>query len=162
MRLTTRTNLAMRALMFCAVNPGRIVRKSEVAARINASENHLAQVINRLGQIGMLRTLRGRNGGFMLAYPANEISVGAVFRAFESDLPFMECFTEENTCPLKGVCRIGPHLLRAVESFYATLDPLTLAELVECNEGLEAILAMGDGARKAQEAGCRQVVAAAP
>ncbi len=160
MRLTTRTNLALRTLMVCAVNPDTIVRKSDVAERINASENHLAQVVNQLGQVGLIRTLRGRNGGFILARPAREISVGAVFRTFEADLPFMECFTDKSSCPLTGVCRIGPHLRRAVEAFYATLDPLKLSDLVECNDGLEALLDMGDGARKAQLAGCRQAVPA--
>ena len=37
MRLTTRTNLALRTLMVCAVNPDRIIRKSDVAEAINAS-----------------------------------------------------------------------------------------------------------------------------
>jgi Rrf2 family transcriptional regulator, nitric oxide-sensitive transcriptional repressor len=55
MRLTTRTNLAMRTLMFCAANPGRIVRKSEVATACNASENHLAQVIHLLARAGPCR-----------------------------------------------------------------------------------------------------------
>lgn len=159
MRLTTRTNLALRTLMVCAVNPGRVVRKSDVAERINASENHLAQVVNQLGQIGLIQTLRGRNGGFVLARPPEEISVGSVFRTFEADLPFMECFTDDNTCPLKGICRIGPHLRHAVEAFYLTLDPLTLHDLVDCNEGMEAILSMGENTRQAQGAGCRQVVA---
>jgi len=159
MRLTTRTNLALRTLMVCAINPGRIVRKSEVAERVNASENHLAQVVNQLGQIGLIQTMRGRKGGFVLARPAKEISVGAVFRAFEADLPFMECFTEANTCPLMGVCRIGPHLRNAVEAFYRTLDPLSLQDLVECNDGLEAILSMGADQRRAQSAGCRQAEA---
>lgn len=160
MRLTTRTNLALRTLMVCAVNPNRIIRKSDVAGRVNASEHHLAQVVNQLGQIGLIQTLRGRNGGFVLALPAEEISVGRVFRAFEADLPFMECFTDQNTCPLKDVCRIGPHLRRAIEAFYATLDPLTLRDLVDCNEGLEAILSLGDGARRAQLSGCRQTAGA--
>jgi len=44
MRLTMRTNLAMRTLMFCAVNPGRTVRKAEIASYCNASENHLGLV----------------------------------------------------------------------------------------------------------------------
>ncbi|MDZ4134641.1 MAG: hypothetical protein U1D06_03475, partial [Paracoccaceae bacterium] len=44
MRLTTRTNLAMRTLMFCAVNDGRIVRKHEVAEACNATENHLIPI----------------------------------------------------------------------------------------------------------------------
>ena len=45
MRLTIRTNLAMRTLMVCATNPEETVRKSEVAELCNASENHLGQVV---------------------------------------------------------------------------------------------------------------------
>ncbi|MCC5971772.1 MAG: Rrf2 family transcriptional regulator [Pararhodobacter sp.] len=142
MRLTTRTNLALRTLMVCAVNADRIVRKTDVATAINASENHLAQVINQLGQTGYIKTLRGRRGGFVLARPAEEISVGALFRTFESDLPFIECFSNDNTCPLKDHCRMAGHLARAIEAFYASLDPLTLGELVSCNSGLDMLLSL--------------------
>jgi Rrf2 family transcriptional regulator, nitric oxide-sensitive transcriptional repressor len=145
MRLTVRTNLALRTLMVCAANPGRIVRKAEVAQVVNASENHLAQVINQLGQSGFLTTLRGRGGGFVLGRPPQEISVGAVFRAFESDLPFIECLSDTNTCPLRSACRMKAHLVRAVEAFYATLDPLMLDDLVSCNGALNRILSLPDG-----------------
>lgn len=154
MRLTTRTNLALRTLMVCAVNPDRIVRKAEVAAAINASENHLAQVINQLGQLGFIKTLRGRHGGFILARPANEISVGDVFRTFEADLPFIECFSPDNTCPLKDHCRMSTHLARAVDAFYASLDPLMLAELVECNTGLDALLSLQSPLRMSEGVPC--------
>ncbi len=146
MRLTTRTNLALRTLMFCAVNDGKIVRKQDVAVAVNASENHLAQVVNRLAQTGFITTLRGRHGGFHLARPAATVSIGEVFRAFEAGLPFIECFGDANTCPLRPACRMRRHLERAVEAFYITLDPLTLADLTECNAGLDAILAL-DSAR---------------
>lgn len=144
MRLTIRTNLALRTLMVCAANPGRIVRKAEAAELVNASENHLAQVINLLGQTGFLVTLRGRGGGFMLARPAGQISLGAVFRTFEADLPFIECLSAANTCPLRSACRMQAHLIRAVEAFYATLDPLMLGDLVDCNGALERILALSE------------------
>ncbi|MDD7971288.1 RrF2 family transcriptional regulator [Roseinatronobacter alkalisoli] len=140
MRLTTRTNLALRTLMFCAVNHDTLVRKQDAAQAINASENHLAQVINQLGQDGFITTLRGRHGGFHLARDAGSISVGEVFRAFESSLPFIECFSDTNTCPLKDHCVMRPHLSRAVEAFYGALDDLYLSDLVRCNTGLEAIL----------------------
>lgn len=140
MRLTTRTNLALRTLMVCAVNTDRLVRKQDVATVINASENHLAQVINKLAQAGFIRTQRGRHGGFSLNGTADAISVGTVFRVFEADLPLIECFSEQNTCPLKGHCRMGPHLKRAVEAFYDALDGVTLSDLVSCNAGLDTLL----------------------
>ena len=161
MRLTTRTSLALRTLMVCAVNPDRIVRKTDVATAINASENHLAQVVNQLGQAGYITTLRGRHGGFSLTRPAREISVGAVFRTFEAELPFIECMARDNTCPLKGVCRMSGHLAAAVEAFYATLDPLMLGDLVDCNEGLESILSLDAIARSASGARCGQARAEA-
>ncbi|NYS23362.1 Rrf2 family transcriptional regulator [Rhodobacteraceae bacterium 2376] len=142
MRLTTRTNLALRTLMFSAVNNTRVVRKHDAAEAVNASENHLAQVINQLAHAGFITTLRGRHGGFHLARPANQISVGAVFRTFESDMPFIECFSSENSCPLRPACRMRAHLARAVEAFYATLDPVMLSDLTDCNTALDTILSL--------------------
>jgi Rrf2 family transcriptional regulator, nitric oxide-sensitive transcriptional repressor len=105
MRLTTRTNLAMRTLMFCAVNPGRTVRRHEIAKACNASENHLAQVIHLMAQRGFIRTIRGRNGGLLLGREAEKINVGDVFRSFEAPLPFAECFSEKAApapCPRRA------------------------------------------------------------
>ncbi|MAW89174.1 MAG: Rrf2 family transcriptional regulator [Phyllobacteriaceae bacterium] len=141
MRLTTRTNLAMRTLMFCAVNDRRTVRKVEIAEACNASENHLAQVIRLLGQHGFIHAVRGRNGGMQLARPAGEINVGSVFRVFESELPFAECFSgAENHCPLTEFCWLRPALVKALDAFYATLDAMTLADLTAGNDKLERLL----------------------
>lgn len=141
MRLTTRTNLAMRALMFCGANPGRIVRKHEIAKACNVSENHLAQVIHALGLQGFLKTQRGRAGGLCLGRPMAEITVGAVFRALEADLPFTECFAADAVeCPLRGCCRLRCVLNDALNAFYATLDRTTLADLVVGNDPLRDLL----------------------
>lgn len=147
MRLTTRTNLAMRALMFCAANPGVIVRKSDIAEACNASLNHLGLVINLLGQKGFMETTRGRNGGVRLARPTAEISIGAVARSLESDVPFAECFdTQTNTCPLTTCCKLRGSLRRALGAFYAVLDEVTLADLTENNNGLRQILSLDKAA----------------
>jgi len=144
MRLTMRTNLAMRTLMFCAVNQGRIVRKAEIATACNASENHLGVVVNLLGQAGFIETTRGRRGGLRLRGSPEELSVGAVFRVFEAGVPFAECFSQqENACPLFGACRLRPTLETAVEAFYSTLDAVTLADLVRENAALADLLDLG-------------------
>ena len=141
MRLTKRTNISMRVLMYCGVNSDRLVTKSEIASACNISENHLAQVINRLAQLGFLATQRGRNGGMSLGHPMAEIRVGDVFRAVEGTVPIAECFADaENTCPLIGACRLRDAIAAATEAFYSTLDEVTLAELVEENGELAAIM----------------------
>ncbi|MBM2319724.1 MULTISPECIES: RrF2 family transcriptional regulator [Marivita] len=143
MRLTTRTNLAARTLMFCAVNEDQIVRTSDIAERCNASINHVARVVQRLQSEGYLETLRGRTGGIRLAKPSNRISIGAVFRIFETEIPFAECFDEiRNTCPLASTCRLRSYVVRALEAFYHELDMVTLEDLVRGNCGLMDLLAL--------------------
>ena len=143
MRLTTRTNLAARILMACAVNDGVTVRTSEIAKKCNASTHHLLQVVNLLHGNGFVETIRGRSGGLRLARPMEQISIGAVFRVFEAGVPFAECFDEQtNSCPLSATCRLRGFISRALEAFYHELDMVTLADLVKGNCGLSALLDM--------------------
>jgi Rrf2 family nitric oxide-sensitive transcriptional repressor len=149
MRLTTKTNLAARVLMACAVNEGVTLRTSEIARSCNASLNHLLQVVNALQAKGFVETLRGRSGGLRLSRPAAQISMGEVFRLFEAGVPFAECFAPEtNTCPLSKTCRLRSYVSRAIEAFYHELDMVTLEDLTKGNCGLQALLAVPDGLRR--------------
>ena len=131
----------MRVLMYCGVNDGQLVTKSHIAEACNTSENHLAQVVNRLAQLGFLHTQRGRNGGLRLARPMEEIRVGEVMRAMEEGVSVTECFDDQdNTCPLISVCRLRDVIAAAMDTFYAALDEVTLADLVCGNNGLITIL----------------------
>ncbi|MCF6234055.1 MAG: Rrf2 family transcriptional regulator [Rhodobacteraceae bacterium] len=141
MRITKRTNIAIRLLMYCAANPERLVTKSEIAKCCNISANHLAQVINQLSQLQFLTTQRGRNGGIRLRRAAKDIRIGAVFRQIEGDLPLAECFADaDNTCPLVDACRLRLALADAAGAFYASLDEITLDSLVCDNFDLIALL----------------------
>jgi len=141
MRLTIKTNLAARVLMACAFNQGKTLRTAEIAHVSNASLNHLLQVVNGLQAHGFIETLRGRYGGLRLARSPDQISMGSVFRVFESGYPFAECFdTDTNTCPLSTDCRLRGYIARAVEAFYHELDMVTLEDLTRGNCGLEALL----------------------
>ena len=140
-RLTLRTNLAARVLMFCGVNAEATVKSVQIAEATNASGNHLAQVIHQLQQFGYVQTRRGRGGGLMLARSPEEISIGSLFRDFEAEVPFAECFDPaNNNCPLTPNCRLSGHLRTALEAFYGTLDAVTLRDLINGNSGLEQML----------------------
>ncbi|MEW2914274.1 Rrf2 family transcriptional regulator [Leisingera sp. JC11] len=141
MRITKRTNIAVRLLMYCAAHEDRLVTKAEIAECCNISENHLAQVINQLSQLGYLATQRGRNGGMNLGKPAAEIRIGDVFRDVEGNLPMVECFADaDNTCPLSDACRLKVALADAAQAFYASLDDITLESLVCDNHDLMRLL----------------------
>ena len=126
--------------MYCAVNNDRTVRKMDVAKACNASENHLAQVIRILSHNEFIDATRGRHGGMRLMRSAHLINIGAVFRLFEADMPFAECFGKDNTCPLVSVCWLRGAISDAVEAFYRSLDRVHLSDLVTGNNGLSEML----------------------
>ena len=143
MRLTTRTNLATRVLMFCAVNDGKVVRTSEIARTCNASLNHLLQVVAVLQDNGFIEALRGRAGGVRLARSMDRISIGQVFRALETTVPIAECFdSKSNTCPLLDACRLRSYISKALDAFYHELDMVTLMDLVKGNCELNFIMSI--------------------
>ena len=141
MRITKRTNIAVRLLMFCASNRDRLVTKAEIAECCNISENHLAQVINQLSQLKYIHTQRGRNGGMNLARDPKDIRIGDVFRDVEGALPIAECFADaDNTGPLVDACRLKVALSDAAQAFYAHLDDISLDSLICENPELMKIL----------------------
>jgi Rrf2 family nitric oxide-sensitive transcriptional repressor len=131
MHLTACTDYALRTLMMLAGQPGRLVTIEEVAQCHRIPKNHLTKVVHRLGLAGVLRTVRGRNGGIELARPAEEIHIGAVVRAMEQNFHMAACFDPASgDCLYAGGCAVQALLLRATDAWLAQLDGVTLADIV--------------------------------
>ena len=123
MHLTVRSNHAMRLMMYCAMNRGRIAPVSEIARACNMSEAHLAKIANRLSGAGFVETVRGRGGGVRLARAPEDIHVGAVVRTTEMSACLIECLDlDSNTCPLVGACKFRGLVKRALAAVLAVLD----------------------------------------
>lgn len=129
--------------MYCANNTDRLVKTAEISAVCNCSSHHAAHVVQQLQANGDIETMRGRAGGIRLARPVDQISIGAVVRRFESNIPVAECFdAKTNTCPLVSACRLRTYLARALEAFFHELDLVTLQDLVKGNCGLAELLSV--------------------
>src|SRR6516162_7161812 len=132
MTLTRFSDYSLRVLMFAAVQGDRSFSVSEVASIYGLSKNHLAKVINRLVRSGHLKSRRGRRGGVWLGRDPGSIRLGTLVRLTENESPLVECFAaKSNRCRLTPACRLKGVLARALDSFYASLDQQTLADLVD-------------------------------
>ena len=133
MRLTQWTDYTLRVLMYCAACEGREqpVTITEIAESYNISRSHLTKIVQELAARKLLETTRGRGGGLRLFKPAQEINVGAVVRATETDFNLVECFDPTtNKCQLSQHCRLQNVLVQAMDNFFQVLDKVTLADLM--------------------------------
>ncbi|MGV9555298.1 RrF2 family transcriptional regulator [Streptomyces sp. NPDC003401] len=135
MRLLRSTDLALRVLMRLAVVDGTTTPTTrDVADAMEVPYTHTAKVVAELQHRGLLEARRGRGGGLALTEKGRAASVGAVVRAFEGDGDVVEC-EGATPCPLRHGCRLRGALRRAQEAFYASLDPITIADIVATPTG---------------------------
>jgi Rrf2 family nitric oxide-sensitive transcriptional repressor len=130
MRLTQYSNYALRTLMFANLHSDRLCQCQEVADAFQISKAHLVKCVHQLGQWGFIHSVRGRGGGFRLARPAEEISIGAVIKKTEDTLELVECFNDAtNRCPLISQCKLNQTLMRAMKNFMDEMDRVTIADI---------------------------------
>ena len=131
MKLTSYTDYALRTLMFLALSRERLVTIQDIADAHQIARNHLTKVVHQLGMLGLVETVRGRNGGLRLGRDPSEIYVGEVVRSTENDFFIAECFDAEKPCCVySGSCALKGVLGRATSAFLEVLDGVTLATLI--------------------------------
>ncbi|MFF7853889.1 Rrf2 family transcriptional regulator [Streptomyces sp. NPDC007904] len=132
MRLLRSTDLALRVLMRLAVAGEAHPTTRDVAAAMDVPYTHAAKVVAQLQHMGLLTARRGRGGGLALTERGRTASVGALVRAFEGEGDVVDCDGGATTapCPLSPGCRLRGALRRAQEAFFASLDPVTVSDIV--------------------------------
>ncbi|MCY3597088.1 MAG: Rrf2 family transcriptional regulator [Rhodospirillales bacterium] len=139
MRLTHRTDYALRVLMYLAVNGEGLATISEIAGHYGISRNHVARVVWELGRADFVETVRGRGGGLRLARAAETISVGATARCTEGTIPLAEHSPGgADSLPITSRCIYREVLAQAGEAFFVVLDRYTVGDLVKGNRRLRA------------------------
>lgn len=132
MRLSTRGHYGLKAMFDLALNFGEdpIPLKS-VARRQGISDNYLEQLISVLRRSGLVKSVRGAQGGYMLARPPAEINVGEIIRALEGPIAPVNCVSEvePTECDQSDYCITRTVWARVRDSIAEVLDSISLADM---------------------------------
>lgn len=130
MQLTQHTDDALRVLIHLGDNTDRRVTISEMSAYFDISRSHLMKVVNHLVREGFVIGTRGKGGGLRLGRDVAAITVGEVVRCMERNLDLVRCFSDPSVCVLASGCKLKLALKNALQAFLASLDAVTLAQLL--------------------------------
>ena len=144
MQLKKYTDYALRVLIYTGTKPNdELASIKEISEVFNISQHHLGKIVFDLNKMGLLETMRGRNGGIRLAKPASEINVGLLVRSLESDFNLLECFDKgTNHCVITPACTLKHALNKALHAFFKVLDEYTVQDLISNEEELRALMGM--------------------
>lgn len=135
MKISTKGRYSLRMLLDLAEHKedGFIALK-DIAERQDISKKYLEQIVTLLNSSGFLRTNRGNHGGYMLAKPADSITVGQVLRVTEGSLCPVNCLEDEpNQCERASICKTlstWKGLKKVIDEY---LDSVTLQMILDQN-----------------------------
>ena len=138
MRLTTKSRYGTRLMLDLALNAqNKPVRLSEISNRQGISLKYLEKLISKLKKTGFVKSMRGPYGGYMLAKPMKDISVGDIVRVLEGSDAITDCTESEDVC---GTCtRAGECLTQYIwaetgKAMFEKLDSFKIDKLIKKSE----------------------------
>lgn len=133
MKISTKGRYTLRMLLDLAEhqNCGFIALK-DIAERQNISKKYLEQIIPIFNRSGILKTIRGSQGGYQLAKTPDKYTVGEILRLTEGSLSPVSCVEEEfATCERSGDCAMLPVWQGLYNVINEYLDGITLQDIME-------------------------------
>lgn len=99
-------SLAIHAVVLIAQS-GQRINVNQIAKATDASRNHLAKVMQRLGKQGIVESSRGPTGGFKLKRPATELTLYDIYESIEGPIEIEGCPLERPICPFEKCLMAG-------------------------------------------------------
>lgn len=140
MQLSTKGRYAVMAMADLAKYgaDGGAVTLAAIAARQDLSLNYLEQIFLRLRRAGLVTSMRGPGGGYMLARGAGGITIAEIMEAVEEPVQMTRCTSEAGGCVADRRC-LTHDLWRALGNhIVAFLDSVSLADVIDNAAALEA------------------------
>lgn len=133
MKISSRGRYALRFMIDLAQHAvGEAITLKDVSQRQEISVKYLEQIVTLLNRGGLIRSVRGNQGGYLLARDPADYTVGDILRVVEGDLLPVSCMENQpNLCPRREICKT----LRFWEGLYQTVnqyvDSVTLAQIAD-------------------------------
>lgn len=132
MKLSTKGKYGVKALFELAMHEGAGPQSLKaIAERQGLSEHYLEQLAGPLRKAGLIASVRGAQGGYVLARPASKITVGDVIRVLEGPVGYTDCTTEGESMSCAAGCPIHGVWEKVTQQIIAVIDSITLQDLVD-------------------------------
>lgn len=131
MRLTRECDYAFVVLAFLAsLERPRPLSRADLATTLRISSDFLAKILKKLRRAGLVSSTAGRQGGYVLARSASEVTGEDVLRAMNDRPDLVECADPRSTrCPRLAVCLIVDGMRELHSRVLRQFSAMTLADL---------------------------------
>lgn len=131
MKISTKGRYALRLMIYIATHSnGKPVSIKDIAKNEDISDKYLEQIISILNSGGLVRSVRGPQGGYLLRKAPENITVGMVLRLTEGTLAPVSCVEEDApACSRESICSTYGLWRNLYDAICGVVDTTTIADL---------------------------------
>lgn len=132
MKISTKGRYAVRVMLDLALQPqGEWITVKQIAARQGLSEKYLELIISLLNKAGFVKSTRGAQGGYRIAQPPENYTIGMILRLTEGSLSPVSCLDgDQGDCERCDTCETMGVWQQLQEAVNSVVDHITIADLV--------------------------------
>jgi FeS assembly SUF system regulator len=130
LRISKLADYATLIMSQLAQDASQLSSASLLAKSLGLSMPVVSKILKILGQAGLVTSVRGADGGYRLARPAQDISLAQVVSAIEGDLALTECCSQSGACVLNSSCSTRNNWNVINKVIHSTLAKLTLKDML--------------------------------
>ena len=140
MKISTKGRYALRLMIDLAEHDtGTPVKIKDIAERQGISDKYLEQIIAMLNKAGMVKSIRGAQGGYRLSQKPSEYTVGMILRLAEGTLAPASCVDGDGGCERAGKCSTATLWKKMYEAVNGVIDSTTLQDLLDWQQDGESM-----------------------
>ncbi|OHD07278.1 MAG: hypothetical protein A2Y34_07160 [Spirochaetes bacterium GWC1_27_15] len=132
MKLSTRSRYGVRLMFELAVNYNKgAMQLNDISSKEEISEKYLSQIVIQLRLSGLINSIRGSQGGYLLAKRPEEITIKDIVESLEGGLDIVDCVEDQTTCKRSTICVTQMVWKKLSATIKETLNSIKLSDLVE-------------------------------
>lgn len=137
MNLTSTARYAIRILSTMALQDNKLVSAKFLVDKLSVSDKYLRSLMTKLTKSGLIRSIQGRDGGYVIHKPLNEIYLIEIIKAVEDVEKYVGCVLGFEECSNENPCALHYKWNKIKEDTNTFLNTTTLNEIVMQNHFLK-------------------------
>ena len=131
LRIGKLTDYALLILSQMAKNPASHLSATALSEALNLSTPTVSKILKILAEAGLVTSIRGAVGGYMLNRIASDISIADVLTAMEGELALTECCELKNLCAIESTCTLRANWRLINKNIHAMLSKLNILDMAK-------------------------------
>lgn len=132
MKLSTKGKYGLKAMFELALCSGsQPVSLKYIAKQQSISDQYLEQIFSSLKKAGLVKSVRGAQGGYFLSKEPKDITVADILRVLEGNMAFTECLLDEELCENFDSCSTRYVWARIKKSIEDVTNAISLQDMVD-------------------------------